>query len=96
MKEWTVFFSKTLAQNTRPGVRQTVEHEEYACHVNTRFDNCCGVCICDKEYPARVAFSIITKVADEFKAKYSAKWSTEPMAMVRVLWYLYNYLDAIS
>ena len=39
VKEMLVFVSRTVAQRTQPGQRQTVQSEEYFCHVHNR-DGC--------------------------------------------------------
>jgi synaptobrevin family protein YKT6 len=50
---------------------------EYMCHVYVRGDSLAGVLISDHEYPNRVSHTLITKVLDEFQAKYPAQtWST--------------------
>lgn len=47
------------------------------CHVYVRADNLAGVLISDHEYPRRVSHTLITKVLDEFVAKYpSSTWPT--------------------
>ncbi|SCZ92703.1 BZ3500_MvSof-1268-A1-R1_Chr5-2g08121 [Microbotryum saponariae] len=65
------FFSRTVAERTAPGQRQSVEQESastaYTAHAYTRAsDNLAGVIITDQEYPVRVAFSLINKILDEF------------------------------
>ena len=60
--------------------------------MNTRMDNCSVVIICDKDYPARVAFSIITKVADEFKSRYSDKWNMLPPLPKEQVWSVCMYV----
>lgn len=50
---------------------------EYMCHVYVRGDSLAGVLISDHEYPNRVSHTLITKVLDEFSAKYPAHtWPT--------------------
>lgn len=45
------------------------------CHVYVRGDGLAGVLISDQEYPNRVSHTLITKVLDEFAAKYpSSNW----------------------
>lgn len=47
------------------------------CHVYVRGDSLAGVLISDHEYPNRVSHTLITKVLDEFAAKYpSDSWPT--------------------
>eukprot|EP00126_Sphaerothecum_destruens_P004076 Sdes_comp17975_c0_seq2m7231 len=68
--EFMTFISKTLAERTCAGNRQTVEENEYHCHVHARSDNLAAVLISDKDYPTRVAFSLITKLIEEFIATF--------------------------
>lgn len=43
---------------------------EYIGHVYVRTEGIAGVLITDKEYPVRVAFSLLNKVLDEYLVKY--------------------------
>eukprot|EP00128_Syssomonas_multiformis_P014079 Colp12_sorted_trinity150504_noHs@4156 len=77
MGEFMIFVSKTLAERTNAGTRQSVTEHENVCHVHARADNLVGVVIADKEYPMRVAFGLVGKVFDELSKKYPNKdWST--------------------
>ena len=85
--EFLTFFSKTVAERTQPGQRQSVEEQNNIAHVYNRGGPeqlagesplCCGVwelkfplavVITDKEYPVRPAFSLLSKLLDEFTAK---------------------------
>lgn len=85
--EFLTFFSKTVAERTQPGQRQSVEEQNNIAHVYNRGGPeqlagesplCCAVCelkyplavvITDKEYPVRPAFSLLSKLLDEFIAK---------------------------
>ena len=42
---------------------------EYYIHVYMRSDGLCGCVTCDAEYPARVAFSVLTKTLEDFEAQ---------------------------
>lgn len=71
IQEFMNFFSKTLADQTpQPGQRQSVENQDYTGHVFTRQTDLSAVVICDKEYPVRVAFAVLSKVLDDFLSKY--------------------------
>jgi synaptobrevin homolog YKT6 len=39
-------------------------------HVYARSDGLVGVLISDKDYPLRVAYSLLTKILDEFSQRY--------------------------
>lgn len=49
---------------------------EYYVHVYMRADGLCGCVTCDAEYPPRVAFSILTKLLEDF-ATFYPNWLTE-------------------
>ena len=46
--------------------RQTIQHEEYNCHVYRRSDGLAVVVAADMEYPARVAFVFGNKLMQDF------------------------------
>lgn len=53
------------------------------CHVYVRADNLSAVLISDHEYPRRVAHTVITKVMDDFNAKYpQSTWETLSESMI--------------
>ena len=81
------FFSRTVAERTPQGQRQSIQENSYTAHVYNRggAEQLAGklvrnhsraqaqaitaVIICDEEYPVRPAFSLLTKVLDDFIAK---------------------------
>jgi hypothetical protein len=75
VKEMLIFVSRTVAKRTQPGQRQTVQNEEYFCHVHNR-DGLVGIAFVDKDYPSRAAFSIVNKVLDDFVEASGNKWRT--------------------
>jgi synaptobrevin family protein YKT6 len=65
------FFSSTVATRTKAGQRQSVEEgNNYIGHVYARQEGLAAVIISDREYPVRVAFSVLNKVLDEYLTKY--------------------------
>ena len=76
VKEMITFFTKTIAERTPPGLRQSVQKEEYYIHVYMRADGLCGVATCDAEYPPRVAFSLLTKTLEDFDTQ-NAGWNKQ-------------------
>jgi synaptobrevin family protein YKT6 len=65
------FFSRTFIKRTEKGSRQTVQHEEYNCHVYLRADGL-GICaVADMEYPQRVAFTFMGKLMEEYTAEFT-------------------------
>lgn len=76
VREMITFFNKTIAKRTTPGQRQSVQNEEYYVHVFMRTDGLCATATCDSEYPPRVAFSLLSKIMEEFDAAVPT-WKTE-------------------
>ncbi|GAA5989762.1 hypothetical protein JCM11641_006026 [Rhodosporidiobolus odoratus] len=68
--EFMNFFSRTVADRTPAGQRQSVQENSYTAHVYSRqSDSLAGVIVTDQEYPVRVAFSLLNKILDEFTTK---------------------------
>lgn len=60
--------SKTVAERTRPGQRQSVEEQDYVVHCYARSEGIAGVII-TKEYPNIAAHSVLSKLIDQFLAE---------------------------
>ena len=73
VKEMLTFLSRTVAQRTQPGQRQSVQQEEYYAHIFNR-DGLVGVAIVDKDYPARAAFGVVNKILDDFSESSQQRW----------------------
>jgi len=67
--EAMAFASSTVAERTKPGQRQDVEHQTYTVHAYGRTEGICGVLISDHEYPHLVAHQVLSKIVDEFVTK---------------------------
>ncbi|XP_065071425.1 synaptobrevin homolog YKT6-like [Rhopilema esculentum] len=77
VREFMDFTAKLLVERTQVGLRASVKEQEYLCHVFVRNDSLSGVVIADKEYPSRVAFTLIGKLLDEFSAVVpSSTWKS--------------------
>jgi synaptobrevin family protein YKT6 len=76
VKEMMTFLDKTVCKRTPLGQRQSVNEKEYYVHVYMRADGLCGCFNCDQEYPPRVAFSVLSKVLEDFDTA-NPKWKTE-------------------
>jgi len=78
ISEHCQFASRTVCQRTSPGQRATIdqkgEDNPFVLHVYVRQDNLACVVVADKEYPLRVAFSLINKVMADFEKASSGKW----------------------
>jgi len=82
--EFMTFFSKTVASRTQAGQRRDIEEksilsflkmtllicQDYVGHVYARTEGIVGVIISDKDYPYRVAYSLLSKILDEFLERY--------------------------
>jgi len=71
------FFSKTFSKRTQPGQRQSVTHESYIVHCYVRGDGLAGTVTSDLEYPARVAFVMLTQMLDDFVQQFGDSWKRE-------------------
>ncbi|KAK3313477.1 Longin-like domain-containing protein [Apodospora peruviana] len=60
--------SKTVAERTKPGQRQSVEEQDYVIHCYGRSEGVAGVII-TKEYPNLAAHSVLSKLMDQFLAE---------------------------
>lgn len=49
---------------------------EYYVHVYMRTDGLCGCVTCDAEYPPRVAYTLLTKILDEY-TQFNPGWQKE-------------------
>ncbi|KAJ6617246.1 Longin-like domain-containing protein [Mycena sp. CBHHK59/15] len=81
--EFMSFLSKTVAERTPQGQRQSVQENNYSAHVYNHGgpENLAAVIITDQEYPVRPAFSLLAKVLDDFTAKVpQASWDN-PVAI---------------
>jgi len=81
--EFMSFFSKTVAERTPQTQRQSVQENNYTAHVYNRggAEQLVGVIITDQEYPVRPAFSLLTKMLDEFISKVPQSSYKNPSAI---------------
>ncbi|KAE9370706.1 putative snare protein [Stipitochalara longipes BDJ] len=94
--EFMTLFSKTVAERTRPGQRQDVEEQDYTFHAYGRTEGVAGIIISDHDYPALVAHQLLSKVVDEFLAKYPrSQWanSNPTLSFPELKEYLVKYQD---
>lgn len=75
-RQFATFASKTVARRVEAGQRSTVEHEGLLVHVHVRASGAATVAVCDREYPARVAYTLLMKVHDDFMAEHERAWET--------------------
>jgi synaptobrevin family protein YKT6 len=81
VKEMLTFFSKTFTKRTEPGQRQSIAHESYVVHCYVRSDGLAGSVTTDAEYPARVAFVLLTQLLDEFVTASGDSWKSMPASV---------------
>jgi len=101
VKEMLTFFSKTFTKRTEPGQRQSITHESYVIHCYVRSDGLAGSVTTDAEYPARVAFVLLTQLLDEFTSTMGGSWKTMEMSVESTPFspleeYLTKYQDPAS
>jgi len=70
VKEVANFVAREVLSRTAPGARNSVEHLEHYCHAYVSPSKLGGAVISDKEYPARVAYNLISKALEEFAKAY--------------------------
>ncbi|KAI9457600.1 snare protein YKT6 [Lactarius psammicola] len=95
--EFMSFFTKTVAERTPQGARQSVQENQYTAHVYNRggAEQLAGVIITDHEYPVRPAFSLLSKLLDDFTAKIPQSSFSNPSAISfpDINTYLQKYQD---
>lgn len=85
-QQMITFFGRMLAKRTAAGERQTVQHEDYNCHVYRQNDGLCGVVTANIDYPQRPAFVFLSKLLEEFRTEFVGKWETETSDNVFAGW----------
>jgi len=81
--EFLNFATNFVAERTQPGQRQSVKQQDYMCHVFVRHDGITGVLVADQEYPSRVAFTVLSKVTNEFVAAVpKEKWDNSAITPI--------------
>jgi len=97
IKEMLSFLTRTFIKRTDPGQRQSITHENYVVHCYIRSDGLGGTVTTDLEYPARVAFVLLTQLLDDFTAAVGDTWKTctahESMTFPAMDEYLQKYQD---
>jgi len=97
LKEMLSFLTKTFMKRTEPGQRQSITHENYVVHCYVRSDGLGGTVITDDEYPARVAFVLLTQLLEDFTTAVGDTWKSctvhESMTFPGLEEYLQKYQD---
>jgi len=70
IQEFCQFTSKTIAERTRPGQRQSIAEGSYVFHVYGRSEGICGVIISDEAYPSLVAHQVLGRLLDAFLSEH--------------------------
>ncbi|KAM6494920.1 snare protein YKT6 [Amanita muscaria] len=95
--EFMPFFSKTVAERTLQGQRQSIQENIYTAHVYNRGgpEELAAVIVTDQEYPVRPAFSILNKLLDEFSAKVPKSKYDDPssISFSEISTYIQKYQD---
>jgi synaptobrevin family protein YKT6 len=81
--EFMTFLTKTVTERTGQGQRQSVQQNNYTAHVYNRggAEQLAAVVITDQEYPVRPAFSLLTKLLDEFTSKVPQSSFSNPSSI---------------
>ncbi|KAG9303571.1 hypothetical protein G9A89_018467 [Geosiphon pyriformis] len=94
VQEFMGFFSKTIAERTKTGQRESVEENNYVFFSHARIEGLTGIIIADSEYPQRVAFSLINKILDEFLIKFPKDtWNPKTIHFPELKTHLIKYQD---
>ena len=95
--EFMTFFTKTVVDRTPQGQRQSVQENMYTAHVYNRggAEQLSGIIITDQEYPVRPAFSLLTKMLDDFTAKVPQSQYSNPssISFSEIDMYIKQYQD---
>jgi len=91
VQEFMVFFSKTLAERTPAGTRQSVKEQNYVGHTYTKGEGISVVILTDEEYPTRVAFTLIQKLIEDFIATYPKSTWNNAISYPSLKEYLVKY-----
>ncbi|KAF8816412.1 snare protein YKT6 [Phlegmacium glaucopus] len=95
--EFMTFLSKTVSERTPQGQRQTVQEQSHVAHVYNRGgpEQLAAVIITDEEYPVRPAFSLLTKILDEFTTKVPQSSFSNPssISFPEITTYIQKYQD---
>uniref|UniRef100_A0A1I7ZJY3 Synaptobrevin homolog YKT6 n=1 Tax=Steinernema glaseri TaxID=37863 RepID=A0A1I7ZJY3_9BILA len=76
VKEFMEFTGKLLVERNAVPSRSSMQENEYFCHTYIRQDGLSAVCVSDAEYQKRVAFTMLTKVLEDFSQKvHSVQWA---------------------
>ncbi|KAI5116479.1 hypothetical protein M0805_003508 [Coniferiporia weirii] len=69
--EFLTFFTRTVAERTPAGQRQSLTENNYVFHVYNRGgdEKLAAVMVTDEEYPRRPAFGVLTKAIETFSSK---------------------------
>jgi synaptobrevin family protein YKT6 len=90
-------FAKTVAERTRPGVRQDIEERQHTFHAYGSSAGVAGIIISDAEYPALVAHQLLSKIVDEFTSRHPrssySNGTPSPLAFPQLKEYISKYQD---
>ncbi|KAG9311347.1 snare-like protein [Chiua virens] len=83
ISEFLTFFTKTVVDRTAQGQRQSVQENDHVAHVFNRggAEQLAAIVITDQEYPVRPAFSLLTKLLEDFIAKVPQSAFSNPSAV---------------
>lgn len=71
VREMIIFVCRTIVRRTHPGQRQTVQHEDYYCHVHVKENHIAAIAVADEQYPSRAAFSVLSSILEDYESQVS-------------------------
>ncbi|THG99503.1 hypothetical protein EW145_g7254 [Phellinidium pouzarii] len=83
VSEFLNFFTRTVAEHTPQGQRQSVTENNYVFHIYNRGgeEQLVAVMVTDGEYPGRPAFSVLTKAIETFSSKVPRSSYSNPASI---------------
>ncbi|KEF59167.1 synaptobrevin like YKT6 [Exophiala aquamarina CBS 119918] len=91
--EFMTMFAKTVAERTKPGVRQDIEERAHTFHAYGSSQGIAGIIISDAEYPAMVAHQLLSKIVDEFTSQNPRSSYSSPSVTSRPYPQLKEYIQ---
>ncbi|KAI0242424.1 palmitoyltransferase [Massospora cicadina] len=93
VQEFINFFATTICERTPTGQRQSVEQQGMFGHVHSRPEGVALMIVTDAEYPSRVAFTLLTKIGDDFIAQIPKTQWRKDVGFLPLQNYLTQYQD---
>lgn len=73
-QEFMIFVSRTVAKRTQPFSKVQLQQEPHVIFAQASGDGLVAVAVCDNEYNARVAFTMLGQVLQDFQQTFRGKY----------------------